>query len=381
MTLHVQKKEGKPSKARALKQFTTSTRRRRIISTIVVGLVLLLIVKKQIDKNKPMELPTAALEARELFEPHLVVEGQITAAQEVFLSINKGGRLDEVHVKEGSPVTAGQVLMVVDAASRRAGLGNALSGFNLAREDVRRFETLYQVGSATLQDVDDAKSKREAKRADLETAKKTLEDGIIRSPIAGVVAFVAYSRGDVVADGARLAVVEDRSEYKITGRAPADRKSAIVTQGKITLLPTTGDAPAVVADGRLVVGDGKSDFDGLDIDVTAFVKELPTWTKVGQRVSVSLPLTTYPKATLITRDAISWKAGQPRLLVVKDGKADWLPAKIGIGEGNVVPLLTPLDGVTVINVSQVPQPDKLMASKKKIVLVDPGAKVTKKVGM
>lgn len=94
------------------------------------------------------------------------------------------GRLDKIYFDDGSVVKKGQLLGTLDR-------------YEEAKRDYDRALNLYKEGGA------DARS--------VETAKLTLEDEEILSPVDGVVLVKVREPGEILSPGAPVAVIGDRS--------------------------------------------------------------------------------------------------------------------------------------------------------------------------
>ncbi len=180
---------------------------------LIVGVATWFGVRKATHKAPPAPVAPTEITAD--------LTGQIKAVKEFFVSIKSGGRLDKILVPEGSSVEQGAIIGMLDVNDRKSRVESALSGFSLATSDLGRIRSLYRSGAGTRQELDEATSRYDIKKAELTQARQNLEDGLIRAPIKGRLAVFAFSVGDVIPDGARVAIVEDQSSYYVTGRLDA----------------------------------------------------------------------------------------------------------------------------------------------------------------
>jgi RND family efflux transporter MFP subunit len=155
---------------------------------------------------------------------HLRAVGMVEA-QEVNLTSRIAGRIVELDVVEGDPVTKDQVVCRIDSTDLSNQLAKARADLALAHADLdnavrifKRTQQLYANHVASVEARDDAASKVEVARAAVESAdaqlgyyQDQLRDTEIRSPIDGVVVYEALKAGEWVTPGAPILTVDDLS--------------------------------------------------------------------------------------------------------------------------------------------------------------------------
>ena len=179
-------------------------------------------------------------------------------ATEVDLTTKFAGRLAEVHVKEGDPVTKDQVLVRMDVRELKAELRQAMAHVkqaqkqraaataviaqrrsevtlaekNLARsrdlyenrnislERLQRSETSVQTAQAALAAAEaqeaHAAAAIEAAKARAETVRTRIEDSTLTTPISGRVLYRLAEPGEVLAAGGKVVTVLDLSDVYMT---------------------------------------------------------------------------------------------------------------------------------------------------------------------
>ncbi|MDU4960497.1 MAG: efflux RND transporter periplasmic adaptor subunit [Sporomusaceae bacterium] len=147
------------------------------------------------------------------------LEGRTSAA----ISAKIAGRIERVLVQEGQQVKAGEPLLELETVElansvRQAGdsVRKAQASYDLALNDFNRYQTLYEKGAVSEQQLDNAKAKLKTAEADLSSAtanessaKQQYSDGVISAPVDGVIANRTATVGQVVSPGAALMLVQD----------------------------------------------------------------------------------------------------------------------------------------------------------------------------
>jgi len=238
-------------------------------------------------------------------DANLVVAAGHVEATEVQVATKVSGTVVELAVEEGDRVAAGARIARIDtvdlalarraaraerdladanlrlrlAGSRRedvaeavAAVAKAESDFATADKDLTRFQGLEEAGSGTERSLDDARNRREAAAAGLESARQRLKrlragfrveeidaaraqaaaaaarvaqldqqlaDAVVVSPVAGMVTARPVERGELLGPGAVVAVVTDLEHAWLTawvpepdlGRLRLGQEAEVVTDG------------------------------------------------------------------------------------------------------------------------------------------------------
>ncbi len=147
-----------------------------------------------------------------LVETGPTLSGTLVAARTAQLRAQVGGTVLSLLVQEGQPVTAGQLLAVIDtmaiaeqARSARLALQSAEAAARSAARNLERSRELLAAGAIAARDTELAEDQALAAtaalaeaRSRLASARKQLEMAFVRAPFAGVVSEVPVSVGDVV---------------------------------------------------------------------------------------------------------------------------------------------------------------------------------------
>lgn len=297
----------------------------------VAGVACLAAMFWLVARNKPaaVRLDPAEVTFIPGYTDHVQCMTRPRALAETFLSVQHGGRLDRVMKKPGEPVRAGEIIAVVDETANAAGLKSALSAFRHAQADDGRIASLYRSGAVTREEFDATRSRMDVKRAELEQARQKVEDGIVRSPVDGVLSTIVFKPGDKVPDGGRVAAVEDPEGTQATCRLPAESADRISKNpaGERTSIwtvvdsnpPVTFETPVQVA-----VLQTEGGFRGLDVDVRIETKSPQAKQAAGKLTEIKLPVQENLNVTKIPSLAVVRREGGSFVLIQKaDGKYAW----------------------------------------------------------
>ena len=127
--------------------------------------------------------------------------GTLGPKEDVTLSFKLGGVISRVLVNEGETVRAGQLLAALDLGEVEPGVTRARTAAEKADRDYQRARTLYADSVATLEQLQDAQSARDAARAEYEAAAFNRSHAVIVAPAAGTILRRTAEPGEVVSAG------------------------------------------------------------------------------------------------------------------------------------------------------------------------------------
>lgn len=177
--------------------------------------------------------------------PQLKLSGSIEGKTSVAISAKLAGRIEQVLVKQGQQVRAGEVLVKLESVELANALRTAQQAvrkaqiaYELEMNDYERYKILYTQHAIAKQSLDSYDAKLRTAQAELSSAiasQNNAEEqygyGNITAPVDGVVANVTATVGQVVTSGASLMSVQDISEvYAIVNIEQKDLGKVILGQ-------------------------------------------------------------------------------------------------------------------------------------------------------
>lgn len=171
----------------------------------------------------------------------IAVSGPLKAVDSAIIKARVAGELQEMTVREGDPVQAGQVLARIDPAEFQARVRQAQQQADAARAQVdiaqRQFDNnqalvnqgfISQTALLTSQaSLNGARATHAAALAALDIAHKALADATLRSPLTGVVAQRLAQSGERVAIETRLLEVINLSRLELEAALTPEQASRV----------------------------------------------------------------------------------------------------------------------------------------------------------
>ena len=201
----------------------------------------------------------ARAQTRELAQG-LPISGSLKAVNSVVVKARVFGELQGLTVREGDTVKAGQVIARVDATEYAARLRQAQEQADAAKAQIDIAQRQWDNNKAlmdqgfisktaldtSMNNLHAAQANHKAALAAVEVARKPLEDTVLRTPIAGVVAQRLVQPGERVAVDAKVVEIVDLSRLELEATLSAG-DSVAVRVGQEALLKVEGNDRAIAA--------------------------------------------------------------------------------------------------------------------------------------
>ena len=274
--------------------------------------------------------------------------GTVKARDDVPINAEAGGRVEEVAVRVGDRVSAGDVLLRLDAelaelAFRQAEAQVLVAEAQLedAEASLERTRSLWQSGDvadAEFEAVERAaKSARAglaAAEAGLGSADRQLRNTAIETPIGGTVAFVYAKRGHQVAIGSPVAHVVDDDVVEIELGLSEDQISDLRPGRSATVRVRALRGESFT--GRVEYVGRRADDMTKTYPVRVVVKNRAHLLRSGMVAEVEIVAREYSDVVAIERDWIVERYGEPAVYVAADSVAVLRKLALGRTIGSMV---------------------------------------------
>jgi len=170
--------------------------------------------------------------------------GQITAIVQTTLASRVQAAIQDIRVGEGSVASKDDVLVVLDSRDLRANLARAQADLDNKRAYLVRIEDLARRGSASRQDLDDARRAFKVAEAERQAAAAQLTYTAIKAPFSGTITEKMAEAGDMALPGRALLKMEDSGQLRLEAMV-AESDVRAVTPGEVVsvLIDALGPRP------------------------------------------------------------------------------------------------------------------------------------------
>ena len=261
----------------------------------------------------------------------LTLVGTIMAGSDVNIVAEAGGRILQVHANPGQYNSAGSVIAEIDSELRRASVMNAQAAYEKAKMDYDRMEKMFKEGVVNAMQMDQARYGFQAAEAQLIMSKRQLRDTKVTTPISGIINARMVDQGATVAINAVIANIVDISTLKV--KVNVSEKDAFALKNGDKVIVTTDVYLGVEFSGQVASIAPKADeAHTYPIEIRmSNSKQYPL--KAGMFGKVSFTSIEKSDALIIPRSALIGSIKNPKVFVIKDGKAELRDVQTGADAG------------------------------------------------
>jgi RND family efflux transporter MFP subunit len=219
----------------------------------VVGILLATLAAAGCGQEAPAETKPAAPAVVEVGRENIVavehdtistgplISGTLYAEHEATVRAEVAGSVLQVTAEEGQPVKRGALLARIEEqtlrdafASTESAVTSAQAALDVARREATRTENLVKGGALPDRDLENARNAVTAAEAQLAntksmqaSARKTLDNATVTSPMTGIISVRTAHTGDVVSVGGELFKIIDPSSMRLNAAVPAEALNTI----------------------------------------------------------------------------------------------------------------------------------------------------------
>lgn len=165
------------------------------------------------------------------------VTGQVTALYQATLASRIQGTIDELLVREGTPVRKGQTLAVLDNRDLKAELARMAAELDNAEAQRTRMEDLYQKDAVSKQELENATRAFRVAEAGRKAVLAQLSYTVVKAPFDGVITEKKVEVGELASPGQALLRMEDPTRLRL---------EAMVAEGDVGLVTVGASIPVVI---------------------------------------------------------------------------------------------------------------------------------------
>lgn len=297
------------------------------------------------QKNSAVSVRADKATSRELSTAY-IVNGTFAPKQEVMIAAESAGRIVKVLVQEGSFVSAGQVLAIVESEKQNVSVTNAQAVYNNALAEVQRFENAFQSGGVTAQQLAQVKLQLENAKNNLKSAQIMEGDANIRASFPGIVNKRNVEPGAYVNPGTQLFDIVNVSTLKL--QVNVDEKHI----GNIKLGQQVKVTAQAIADqswmGTITFIAPKADA-SLNFPVEIEIKNnSANDLRAGMYGSAIFGSEAKQSVFSVPRNAFVGNISSNEIFVIKDGKAVLTKVASGKNFGDFIEIVSGLNNEDVV---------------------------------
>lgn len=181
---------------------------------------------------------TMTLESRP-FESTIAFNGTLLADQAIDIKSELRGKIETIAFTDGQQVARGELIVTIESGELGAELASIREQLALAETNAQRRQALFESGSVTASERDDALSRREVLRAQERRLAVRLAKARIEAPFAGTLGLRQVSPGDLIEADTLITTLQTLTQLKVDFSVP-ERFRNEVEPGTRLLLSVAG---------------------------------------------------------------------------------------------------------------------------------------------
>lgn len=334
---------------------------RIIIISVVVAIVAamgftLFKNKKKIEKNNQVvdrsniKIPVTVINAESLpVNGNLELPAVLEPENEVTISVNAQGKLQNLHIDLGTVVSKGQVLGTVDTKLKELNLQSTELTMNKQQSDYERNADLLKGNAISEQNVKDSKYQYENTKIQVEQLKTQINDSRVVSPISGVIIKKSVEEGEFVNPGTPIATVVNVSQLKAKVMVNEKEAYRVVNGQEVSITCDVYPGREFTGKVRYIspAGDENHNYEvEIVITNTADLK-----LKAGTFIRVNLGRGGSEECLQVPKTALAEGIKNPYVYIIQDGKAVTRKISIGREIGENIEVLSGLEKGEAVIVS------------------------------
>ncbi len=303
------------------------------------------------DEEKETAIPVSVHEiARGSVSSYITATSNLVAENEVQVLAEAEGRVEELHVEEGQPVTKGQLLAALVRDDEQIAYEKAEVRLANAKSAFDRAQRLGTEGLVTQEDLDKATMEHRVAQQELAEAEWNLNKTEIRAPFDGRVTTRNITLGQHVRLGDELFTVTDFDP--LISRIFLPEKDIMGLEEGRSVRITLKSDDSVEFGGRIRQISPVVDTSTGTVKLTLEAIQPPLGVRPGGFVSIAIVRETHSDAVLLPREAVIRELQSAHVFVVKeDQTAERRDITLGMEEDDHLEVTSGLESGEVVVVA------------------------------
>ncbi|GHT33371.1 MexH family multidrug efflux RND transporter periplasmic adaptor subunit [Bacteroidia bacterium] len=275
--------------------------------------------------------------------------GSAMADEEVNLSFESSGKVIAIYFKEGTHVSAGDLLAKINDKPLQAQLKKLEAELPLARDRVYRQRTLLEKDAVSQEAFEQVTTDYEKLMADIELVKANIHQTELRAPFDGIIGLRSISEGAYTTPSTQIAKLTKVSPIKIEFSVNERYASDIADGTNILFRMETPDGVVREYHAKVYAVESTVDLVTRTLKVRATYPNTKEEILPGRLVSVEVSKHEITNALAIPSEAIIPEMGKSLVYLFKGGEAQPIEITAGLRTESQVQVLSGLNvGDTVI---------------------------------
>lgn len=194
------------------------------------------------SRERAPAVRTVRLEAAP-FESKLTFNGTLIADSSIDIKSELRGKIDRIAFTDGQTVSEGDLIVSIESGELEAELSSVREQLELAETNAERLQNLFDSGSVTASERDDAVSRREVLKAEERRLSVRLEKTRLLAPFSGTLGLREVSLGDLIEADTLITTLQTVENLKVDFSVPERYQALLEPDLRLNLWVTGYDEP------------------------------------------------------------------------------------------------------------------------------------------
>lgn len=271
-----------------------------------------------------------------LLNQKITVSGTLRPFEETVLMPDVSGRITSIHLPEGKFVRQGTLLVKLFDDDLQASLKKLKTQLSIAEQTEIRQRELIQVNGISQQEYDQSALQVSSIKNDIEIVNAQIRKTEVLAPFDGVIGLRYVSVGTQVTPTVSLATIRTTDKLKLDFSVP-EKYSRYINEGSLVKFTIQGDDD--VHSGKVIATEESIETSTRNLNVRAVVEGSSPVLKPGAYASVELDLGIISDAMMVPTQSIIPQERNKKIIVVRNGIADFTSVTTGIREASKIQVL------------------------------------------
>lgn len=308
-------------------------------------------VKKTSKKSNVLNVKAVLVKEISLTD-EFFVSGSLLPDEEVDLSFETSGKITEIFFREGSRVSAGELLAKINDAPLQAELRKLESQLKLYTDRMHRQNILLEKEAVSQEAFQEAQTNLAGLQAEIDGVKAKIAQTELRAPFDGIIGLRMVSLGTYASPTTTVAKLTKTNPLKLEFYLP-ERYAGSIEEGTQLTFSVEGDLEQHSA--KIYAFDSHVDPETRNFTVRGIYNNSDGKLFPGRYANVSLTTATYSDAMVVPAEAVVSEMGIDKVFIYRNGIAE--PVEIVKGMRNEMSVqvlrgLTPGDTVITTGTMQ-----------------------------
>ncbi|MEO9211110.1 MAG: efflux RND transporter periplasmic adaptor subunit [Ginsengibacter sp.] len=300
----------------------------------------------QLQNAPPPQTAEAFIIVPAVLNSSILVAGTLIPFEETEIHPEVAGKVVGLYIKEGAFVRRGTLLVKLFDGDLQAQLQKLSVQLKIAKKTQERQEELLKIGGISQQDYDLSLLSVNSIAADMEILKTSIAKTIIRAPFDGKIGFKNISIGAYITPQTIITTIRQVNKLKLIFSVP-EKYSSKVRIGNTITFSTSGIgrkySAVITATESSITEENRS------LKVQAIVNRVDNSITAGGFANVDFDMGNNNDAIMVPTQAVIPQARDKKVIVFRNGLADFTTVVTGIRDSSKVEILEGLKmGDTII---------------------------------